>query len=233
MVGGQAKKYDPDPSISAPDGKDKPVAPAHFNSQEDYFPILAGNSRDLQTLEANVVVNITAFYTFMKAVRDTFRQLADNKNMEQRRETILNLIYLLYLGLESGRNAMDDLVEFEPTHTERTIVILLSELDAYYFLRENFDVEKEMHHERLILRGPTYDQLRDRLTGLLDPTKNECLHDAIRNEVQDPTYGRRQWLAAFQLRDSLVDRFNKIEARFSLTCIETGGRFVTGDTKRN
>src|SRR5882672_622195 len=44
--------------------------PRHFTSEENYFPILDGNSSDLQSLEANVVINITAFYTYMKTVRD-------------------------------------------------------------------------------------------------------------------------------------------------------------------
>jgi hypothetical protein len=223
MVSGQAKKYDFDPSKASLDGKDKAIAPAHFNSQEEYFPILASNSRDLQSLEANVVVNITAFYTFMKAVRDTFRQLADAKNAEQWQESMRNVMYMLYLGLESGRNAMNDLVEFEPTHTERTMVILLSELDAYYFLRDRFRVAKEMHHERLILRGPTYIHLNHKLTSLLNCKEKELLGDAIQN----PTYEERQWFAALQLRGSLNDRFKLLETNFPLECVATDGGFMT------
>jgi hypothetical protein len=47
-----------------------------FVSKEDYFPVFAGNSRDLQALESSVVTHITAFYTFMKATRDSQRMLA-------------------------------------------------------------------------------------------------------------------------------------------------------------
>jgi hypothetical protein len=226
MVQGQAKKYGFDPSKAALDGQDKIIAPAHFNSQEEYFPILASNSRDLQSLEANVVVNITAFYTFMKAVRDTFRQLADAKNAEQWQESMRNVMYMLYLGLESGRDAMNDLVEFEPTHTERTMVILLSELDAYYFLRDKFRVAQEMHHERLILRGPMYIQLNHRLNELLDCKRKQLLGEATRGEIQDPTYEERQWFAALQLRGSLDDRFKLLERDFPLECVATDGRFM-------
>ena len=35
------------------------------------------NTRDLQTLEARVVINITEFYTYMKAFRDYLRTLAE------------------------------------------------------------------------------------------------------------------------------------------------------------
>jgi hypothetical protein len=44
-----------------------------------------------------------------------------------------NVVYMLFLGLESARRAIADLVEFEPERAERTIVILISELEAYRF----------------------------------------------------------------------------------------------------
>ena len=49
----------------------------HFTSEENYFPVFENNTRDLQSLEAHVVINITAFYTYMKAVRDSTRSLVD------------------------------------------------------------------------------------------------------------------------------------------------------------
>jgi hypothetical protein len=226
MVPNQAKRYLFDPSKPDLDANGIAIAPAHFNSQEEYFPILAGNSRDLQSLEANVVVNITAFYTFMKAVRDTFRQLGDAKNATQWQESMGNVMYMLYLGLESGRNAMNDLVEFEPTHTERTMVILLSELDAYHFLRTKFDVAGEMHHERLILRGPTYIELNRKLTRLLNCKKDELFVAVEGGEMADPTYAERQWYAAFQLRGPLDKRFELLDKDLALKCVASDGRFM-------
>jgi hypothetical protein len=38
-----------------------------FTSQENYFPVFESNSKDLQVLEASVVVNVTAFYTYMRS----------------------------------------------------------------------------------------------------------------------------------------------------------------------
>ena len=230
MVNNQAAAYNVDPSKSAQDGKTMTMKPAHFSSQEEYFPILANNSRDLQTLEANVVINITAFYTFMKAVRDTFRQLSDAQNDEQLRQSMRNLIYMVYLGLESGRNALDDLVEFEPTHTERTMVILLSELDAYYFLRDVFRDPNEVHYERLILRGPTYTTLVHRLNNLLECKRKELMSEARGGEIQDRTYEVKQWMAAIQLRDSLNSRFNRLQAKFPLRCVAEGDRIMAGPT---
>jgi hypothetical protein len=51
--------------------------PHRFVSQESYFPIFESNSRDLRILEAGVVTNVTAFYTFMKVVRDYLRRIGD------------------------------------------------------------------------------------------------------------------------------------------------------------
>jgi len=157
-----------------------PVAPAgtggphvltyQFTSQESYFPVFESNTRDLQTLEAKVVINITAFYTFTKAVRDSMRTLAaislqpaelespSNKTAADGswREAARNVIYMLFLSLESARHAIADLVEFEPEKAERTIVILISELEAYRFLSIQFPDEHEMHHERIILRASDY-----------------------------------------------------------------------------
>jgi hypothetical protein len=53
-----------------------PGATAAFVSEEDYFPVFDNNSRDLQLLESSIVNNITAFYTYMKATRDSLRKLA-------------------------------------------------------------------------------------------------------------------------------------------------------------
>jgi hypothetical protein len=137
-------------------------SPAHqFTSQESYFPVFEGNTRDLQTLEARVVINITAFYTYMKAVRDSLRALSaiaaqPNPSAAAWRETTRDVIYMLYLGLESARHAIDDLVEFEPEKAERTVVILISELEAYGFLRSQFTGEQDMHYQRLKLRETDY-----------------------------------------------------------------------------
>ena len=125
-----------------------PASAQRFSSTEDYFPIFGSNSRDLQSLEARVVINITAFYTYMKAVRDMRRgvqaitplpsdRIADRRDEPEPgswREAMRNLIYMLFLALESARKTIEDLVEFEPEQAERTIIVLVSELEAYGFL---------------------------------------------------------------------------------------------------
>ncbi|MEI9986550.1 MAG: hypothetical protein WDN69_27285 [Aliidongia sp.] len=145
------------PPSSAP-----PVNGRQFTSQENYFPVFEANNRDLQSLEARVVINITAFYTYMKSVRDSLRTLATVEALatsaEARSDAARNVIYMLFLGLESARLAVTDLVEFEPEEAERRIVILLSELEAFTFLCEQYRSD-DMHYKRIMLRRPEYERL--------------------------------------------------------------------------
>jgi hypothetical protein len=128
-------------------------------SQEEYFPVFASNSHDLEALEALVVGNITEFYTYMKAARDLQRKLADDSSPEAAVLTLENLIYVLFLAYESGRKAIKDLVEFEPTRAENIIVILITELPCYAFLRKHFEKKHDrLRLERLKLREATYNK---------------------------------------------------------------------------
>jgi hypothetical protein len=149
------------------------AAAQQFTSQENYFPVFESCTRDLQTLEARVVIDITAFYTFMKAVRDSMRmqaqigpQPADPKLQSKKtpaagpwHEAARNLVYMMFLGLESARHALAALVEFQPESAERAIVVLISELEAYRFLRSQFKDEKDVYHQRLQLREADYRYL--------------------------------------------------------------------------
>lgn len=159
-------------------GSVPPHGPARrVNSPENYFPVFASNTRDLETLEARVVINITAFYNYTKAVRDTQQTLEDttwqstglagavSAGSEDAawRDATRSMIYMLFLSLESARHAIADLVEFEPDNAERTIVILISELEAFRFLRKEFADQREMHYGRLELRMPGYKKLVPKL----------------------------------------------------------------------
>ena len=136
-----------------------PNSPPHFSSEEDYFPVFDKTTKDLQLLEEEVVKQVTAFYTYMKMMRDTLRKLADvNLNEGHAAKawqgTVSSMIYMLFLGLESARKAIDQLVEFQPTRAEEKIVILLSELDAYAYLRST--VTDRLLSRRLKARETTY-----------------------------------------------------------------------------
>jgi len=138
-----------------------PADTSRFTSQESYFPVFEASVKDLQVLEANVVKHVTAFYTYMKVMRDSLRRLAEIKAPESGstcdddwHRAICNVIYMQFLALESARKAIIDLVEFEPTQAEDMITILLSELLAYGFLREQF--KGDLRERRLAARDVSY-----------------------------------------------------------------------------
>ena len=216
------------PQTPTATGTGSTATSSSFSSQENYFPILDSNAQDLQTLEANVVINITAFYTYMKAVRDTFRRIADAQTLEGQRDALQNLIYMVFLALESGRRATDDLVEFEPTHTERTVTMLLSELDAYTFLRGQYQTPGEVHHDHLILRGPLYMALVKKLNDILRSQAPALLRSAPSEEPRQPTYAERQWSAALQSLPALNERLETLRSQFPLDCVPVEDQIGVG-----
>ena len=137
-----------------------PTDGSRFNSQESYFPVFETSVKDLQALEADVVKHVTAFYTYMKVMRDTLRKLADIRpaadggRHDDWHRAICSVIYMQFLALESARLAIKDLVEFEPTQAEDMITVLLSELPAYGFLREQF--QGDLRQRRLQARDQIY-----------------------------------------------------------------------------
>ncbi len=116
---------------------------------------------DLQPLEADVVDNVTAFYTYMKVMRDSLRKLADIRPSphpgpgdDDWHRALVSVIYMQFLGLESARKAIKGLVEYEPAKAEGIFTILLSEIVAYGFLRERF--EGDLRQRRLAAREEKY-----------------------------------------------------------------------------
>jgi hypothetical protein len=138
-----------------------PADTNRFTSQESYFPVFDVSVKELQALEADVVKHVTAFYTYMKVMRDSLRRLADIKppdtdgaGDDDWHRALCNVVYMQFLGLESGRKAIRDLVEFEPTQAEDIVTVLLSELVAYAFLRQHF--RGDLRQRRLQARDRIY-----------------------------------------------------------------------------
>jgi len=194
------------------DGAGESHMPNHqFTSQESYFPVFESCTKDLQTLEARVVVKITEFYTFMKAVRDSLRALAEieshraqskSPNEAQadwaRQEAVRNVVYMMFLGLESARHSIDELVEFEPEKAERTIMVLLSELEAYCFLIRQFRDPEDMRHQRLMLRDSDYLDLVQPLCKSVEDGKPGPIIDADTDRLWEPA---RKLLPELQRRN--------------------------------
>lgn len=199
-----------------------------YTSQESYFPVFEANSSQLQSLEAKVVIHITAFYSYMKAVRDGGRSLAaatpdasDRKRfvpgrtaLGPWRTSLRTLVYMLFLGLESGRKSIRHLVEFEPEEAERTLVILMSELEAYRFLLEQFPDPDDVRRQRIILREADYHRevpaLIDQVDGIYRKTEIEAKAATRSKDSARAELALRKlmtWEAAERLIPEVWDRY--------------------------
>jgi hypothetical protein len=144
------------------DASTQNLAFGRFTSEEDYFPVFEQNNRDLQILEADVVINVTAFYTYMKAFRDQLRSLgeigSEASSNGRKCVVLVNAIYMLFLGYESARHSIQELMEYEPAQAEATVTCLVTEVAAYRFLTKCFDPE-DIRGRRLSLREKEYSKL--------------------------------------------------------------------------
>jgi hypothetical protein len=190
--------------------KDKEL-PHSSESHESYFPIFDNNSRDLQSLQAQVVRHITEYYTYMKATRDLQRKLASinpaqiaklsesalnsSFHSDEWHESLANIIYVLFLGYESARKSIDDLIEFQPTRAENAIIILLTELPCYSFLCE--------YHKKL-----KKDEVRFRRLQLREADYREIV-PALIASVNDVHQGNEKyWALAQRTIPELMNRYN-------------------------
>jgi hypothetical protein len=153
-----------------------PLTAKKFTSEENYSPIFNSNARDLENLEARVVERVTEFYTYLKTMRDYLRSLADiehpDKSIDAWQVSMRNIIYMLFLMLESARKALDQLVEYQPEQALYNAEILLSEIVVYGFLWDSYrkDALKHPEHdarfERLNLRRKDYQPIVKQLNKL-------------------------------------------------------------------
>jgi hypothetical protein len=158
-------------------------------SEEHYFPIFENNSSDLESLEALVVGYITEYYTYMKSARDLQRIFAslnasqaaqssagalhDATQAAAQHEAVADIIYVVFLGYESARKAIADLIEFQPTRDENIIVILMTELVCFSFLCEYLK-QDSLRFTRLQLREFGCEKVYRELIGSVNaPHNNE------------------------------------------------------------
>jgi hypothetical protein len=150
-----------------------PSSSIKLHAPYEHSPVFDNNSRDLEVFRLQSIEAVTQFYTYLKAMCD-YRHFLDEINAPDKQpETwqvlIRNVTYMLYLMLESGRNAVGELVENDASWAQYTGEILLSELVAYRLL---FDVYKSAKQEgsdhdarfnRLRLREHTYRKIVGKL----------------------------------------------------------------------
>jgi hypothetical protein len=188
--------------------KSTSVSSGTFVSKEEYFPILQTNAQGLQLLEALVVNHITEFYTYMKSVRDSQRRLAETEtaqvgssgNDTKRGDSgfdlwhgaLLNLIYMLFLAYESGRKAIEQLIEFQPSRAENRVVILITELKCYACLLQHFRGDKH-HYPRLELRMANYKETVPEVIAKVRSLR-----------------GKKDWAPANKIIDELERRYERV-----------------------
>jgi hypothetical protein len=163
-----------------------------FISQENYFPVFESNSHDLEALETTVVGHITEFYTYMKVVRDLLRKV-DDEPAKSAQALYVSIIYVLFLGYESARLAIKELIEFEPTKAENMMMILLTELECYTFLCQYYN-DDDLRIERFALRFPGY--------------KEDV--DYIKEKIGQHDASDKDWSPAERTLGPLMTRFDKM-----------------------
>jgi hypothetical protein len=109
-------------------------------------------------------------------------------------ETLANLIYVLFLGYESARKSVGDLIEFQPTRAEDTIVILLTELECFAFLCDYFKAD-DLRYNRLQLREEDYRKI---------------VPDLISKTKAPHTGNEKYWAPAERTIPELEDRFKTV-----------------------
>jgi hypothetical protein len=79
-------------------------------------------------------------------------------------EALKNVVYMMFLTLESARKSIRDLIEFNPNQVENIINVLINELTAYQFLMIQFGAQSEaagqdFRYPRLCLRLQSYREI--------------------------------------------------------------------------
>ena len=78
---------------------------SHFEASENYTPVFDQNAEDLQVLDARVVINVAAFYTYLKATKDALRYLgkvaapdAAGREHDAWHDALITVIYMQFLA---------------------------------------------------------------------------------------------------------------------------------------
>jgi hypothetical protein len=154
---------------------------AGFKVGQSFTPVLDSSTADLANLDAVVVSQVSAFYTYRLSMIEYMARIADTQapTPQQLRDDALvghdylqrvdyllfQVIYMLFLSLESGRKAVQELVEYEPNHAEATLNILIGELICRDFLIRQISAApppatgEDVRLARLRARHPEYVRL--------------------------------------------------------------------------
>jgi hypothetical protein len=119
---------------------------------------------------------------------------------------MLDVVYMIFLGYEAGRKAINHLIEFEPAAKENTIVILITELTCYGLLLGNLENDL-LRYPRLRLRQQNYREITAKLYLEIDSHRDEAY-----------------WRPARELLPQLKDRYERALGETMEQAITTFGR---------
>jgi hypothetical protein len=157
------------------DGKSSTVSDwtTQFTSAEHYTPVYDKNLAHLEALDINAVSFVTQFYSYRMTMMDFMRRVAVTTEPATRLQFMEQMIYMQYLMYESARNAVNELVEFQPNQAEGFVIILCSELTLYRFLLKTYP-DDDYRTRRLHLRIDDYailvPKILDKMARLKDAT---------------------------------------------------------------
>jgi hypothetical protein len=183
-----------------------PVDFSKTRMTESYTPVMDHAVGELQVLDAEVVTSVTAFYTYRRAMLDYMLRAgseapdgeADHGCAMRWKNYLHQVIYMLFLSLESARHALDDLIEYEPNHAESAINILMSELLTWNLLLSIAHSSRDdTLHARLAMRYEGYCE-----------AYRKCYHKAMLGSEYDKDNGDRPWLPARTTAPKLKELFD-------------------------
>lgn len=106
--------------------------------KENYFTVFEKNNTDLGPLAADTIADITAFYTFLKASRDSTGAMslwnAPHYNAALRQNDVVSIIYNCFLMAGHGRHALQALIEERQRAAYATEVFDSIAVKCYLFL---------------------------------------------------------------------------------------------------
>jgi hypothetical protein len=123
--------------------------------KESYFTIFEKNSTDLGPLSADIISDVTAFYTFLKASRDATGAMSLWKEPyyvnSMQRNDVISVLYNCFLMAIHGRLALNGLIEQDQRAKYASEVFNSIEVKCYCFLitvLQRFDQRYRILYER-------------------------------------------------------------------------------------
>jgi hypothetical protein len=94
---------------------DPPAKSIKLNAPYEHYPIFDSNNTQLEVIDPQSIGAVTEFYIYMKSMCD-YRHMLDevdfpDQNIERWKTIVRNVTYMLFLMLESGRNAIRIMVD--------------------------------------------------------------------------------------------------------------------------